>query len=174
MTTIEPLTPEHFALVAQWLSNPDINQWLTSDWRDRVVDPVVVGVAVRNKRNKLFIVRCDQELCGLVALADWDAIDHTAVVWYVLGLAALGGRGVITDAVRQLIRLAFQELGIEALHAWIVEDNERSRRVLEKTGFRESGRFRRAALHKGRRLDRVYFDLTACDQPWKPSPFETH
>ena len=99
-----------------------------------------------------------------MALADWDAVDRIAMVWYLLGVPAFSGRGVITDALGQLVRLAFQELGIEALHAWIMEDNSRSRGVLERTGFQESGRLRLATSHKGRRMDRVYFDLIALDR----------
>jgi RimJ/RimL family protein N-acetyltransferase len=164
LTGIEPLAPEHFATVAGWLSKPEINQWLTSEWRDRVIDPTVIGVAVRNKRNRFFLVRHDGAPCGLVALADWDAVDKVAMVWYVLGEPALGGRGVITEALRELVRAAFDTLGIESLHAWIMADNDRSRRVLEKNGFREAGRFRLATVHNGRRLDRIYLDLPRQDR----------
>jgi RimJ/RimL family protein N-acetyltransferase len=163
LTGIEPLTPEHFATVAEWLSKPEINQWLTSEWRDRVIDPTLIGVAVRNKRNRFFLVRSDGVPCGLVALADWDATDKIAMIWYALGDPASGGRGVITQAVRLLVRVALDALDIEALYAWIVADNERSRSVLEKNGFRDAGRLRLAAVHNGRRLDRVYFDLTRQD-----------
>ena len=163
MVGIEPLTPEYFATVAEWLSKPEINQWLTSEWRDRVVDPTLIGMAVRKKSNRWFLVRSDGAPCGLVALADWDAVDRTAMIWYALGDPASGGHGVITEAVGQLARAAFETLGIEALHAWIVEDNQRSRRVLEKNGFREAGRLRKATLHNGCRLDRIYLDLTRQD-----------
>jgi RimJ/RimL family protein N-acetyltransferase len=161
---IEPLTPEYFATVAGWLSKPEINQWLTAEWRDRAIDPTLIGVAVRNKRNRFFLVRSDGVPCGLVALADWDAVDKIAMIWYALGDPASGGRGAITQAIRELVRTAFDTLGIEALHAWIMEDNERSRRVLEKNGFRKTGRLRLAAVHNSRRLDRVYFDLTRQDR----------
>lgn len=163
MTSIEPLTPPYFGLVAEWLSNAGINQWLTSEWRDRAVDPIVIGIATRNRRNKFFLVRCGDEPCGLTALADLDTFDRVAMVWYALGVAAFAGRGVITEALRQMAGLAFNELKILALHAWIMEDNVRSRRVLEKTGFREAGRLRAATLHCDRRVDRVYFDLTPSD-----------
>jgi len=73
LIAIEPLAPDHFEEVARWLSNGEINQWLASEWRGRSIDPVVISVAVRNKRNRLFLVRCDGNPCGLVALADWDA-----------------------------------------------------------------------------------------------------
>lgn len=160
MIGIEPLTPEFHATVAGWLSKPEINQWLTAEWRDRAIDSTLIGIAVRNKRNRFFLVRSAGVPCGLVALADWDAVDKIAMIWYVLGDPASGGRGVISEGVRELVATAFNTLGIEALHAWIMEDNERSRKVLEKNAFRETGRLRLAAVHNGRRLDRVYFDRT--------------
>ncbi len=163
MIGIEPLMAVHFATVAEWLSKPEINQWLTSEWRDRVIDPTLIGVAVRNKRNRFFMVRSDGVPCGLVALADWDVIDRIAMIWYALGDPASGGRGIMTQAVQVLVRTAFDSLGIQALHAWIMEDNERSRRVLEKNGFREAGRLRVATVHNGSRFDRVYFDRTRQD-----------
>jgi RimJ/RimL family protein N-acetyltransferase len=161
---IEPLTAEYFATVAQWLSKSEINRWLTSEWRDRVIDPTLIAMAVRNKRNRFFLVRSGGEPCGVVALADWDPIDKIAMVWYVLGNPEAGSRGVTSTAVQALVDLAFQTLGIEALHAWIIEGNEPSRRVLEKNGFREAGRLRHAAVHNRRRVDRLYFDLIREDR----------
>jgi RimJ/RimL family protein N-acetyltransferase len=159
LTVIEPLAPEHFGTVATWLSKPEIHQWLASEWRDRPIDATLVGIAVRNKRSRFFLVRSGGEPCGLVALADIDAGDQIAMIWYVLGDAALGGRGVITQAVGELTRVAFQTMDLKALYAWIMEDNLRSRRVLEKNGFREAGRLRGATVQSSRRADRVYFDL---------------
>ena len=170
MTAIEPLTHEHFGLIAEWLSKPEVNRWLTSEWRDRVIDPILIGVTVRNKRNRLFLVRCDGVPCGFVALADLDVVDKVATIWYVLGDPSTGGRGVITEALRLLVRVAFDELEMEALNGWIVEDNDRSRRVLEKNGFREAGRLRRAVFRDGQRFDRIYYDLTR--QDLDPGPAE--
>ena len=163
MTAIEPLTAEYFAMAAQWLSNPEVNQWLSGEWRDQVVEPRMIGIAARNKRGRLFLIRSDGQPCGLVALTDWDSADGIAMVWGVLGDPAFGGRGVFTEALGQLVRMAFQEFHIEAVHAWIMEDNVRSRRVVQKLGFHEQGRLRSAACRNGRRVDRVYFDLTRQD-----------
>src|ERR1039458_9569901 len=65
--TIEPLATADFPIVAQWLSEPQTNQWLSSDWRGRTVDPTLIGVAVRNRKNRFYLVRCDGQACGLVA-----------------------------------------------------------------------------------------------------------
>jgi RimJ/RimL family protein N-acetyltransferase len=163
LITLAPLGHSSFGIVAEWLSNPDINQWLTSDWRQRAIDPVVIGIAVRNKRNKFFLVQSEEIPCGLVALSDLDLTDEIALVWYVLGTHGLSGRGIMTEALRQLVELAFREFGIKALHAWIIEENLRSRRVLEKNGFREAGRLREAVFRNGHQMDRIYFDLTRSD-----------
>ena len=160
MTTIEELTPDDFSQVAEWLSDPANNRWLTSDWRNREVTHVLVGLAVRNKKNRLFLVRADGRPCGLVALADIDPGDRTAMIWYLLGEKSLAGRGIVTQAVKHLAEAAFGDLGLSSLYAWLMADNLSSRRVLEKAGFREVGYIRRATCSAGQQVDRIYFDLT--------------
>jgi RimJ/RimL family protein N-acetyltransferase len=157
---IEPLSPEHFETVARWLDNPSVNQWLSSEWRGRAIEPALIGIATRNKRNRLFLVRSHGVGCGIVALADLDVVDRVAMIWYALGDPLSGGAGVTTAAVGLLARIAFDSLDLEALNAWIIDGNEPSRRVLLKNGFQESGRLRNAAVRDGARVDRIYFDLT--------------
>lgn len=161
MTTITPLQPEHFELVAAWLSRPEINQWLTPDWRGREATPSILAIAMRNRRNRMFLVLHEQTPCGLVALADIDTADRVAMPWYLLGDQRFSRRGVITQAVQLVNRIAFGEMALASLYAWIMEGNIASRRVLEKAGFREVGRLRKAANHNGQQVDRVYFDLVA-------------
>ena len=161
LTVIRELTPHHFHLVAEWLSNPEINCWLTGDWRDKAATSTRVAMLVRNKRNRVFLVHFNDQPCGLAALADIDDADKTAMVWYFLGDSTLSGRGITATAVKQLAAISFRQMGLSSLYAWVVEDNQASKRVLIKAGFREVGRIRRATLSRGRRVDRVYFDLVA-------------
>jgi ribosomal-protein-alanine N-acetyltransferase len=49
------------------------------------------------------------------------------------------GRGVMTAALRELMRFGFFELGLHRLEANIMPRNVRSRRVLEKCGFAKVG-----------------------------------
>jgi [ribosomal protein S5]-alanine N-acetyltransferase len=163
MTTIEDVLPEHFELLAGWLSIPDINRWLTQEWRGRLVTPVTLAMAVRNKRNRLFLIRNDGRPCGLTALADIDAQDATAMVWYCLGESSQSRRGIVSSALAQLIAKAFGNFGLVSLYAWAMEDNVASIGVLRKVGFREVGRIRKAASSFGKQVDRVYFDLVPED-----------
>lgn len=163
MVTIEPLAPSEFDSVARWLSVPGVNQWLSGEWRNAEPNARLIAAAVRNPRNRFFLTRHEGNAAGLVALSNIEEFDKTAMIWYVLGRQDLGGRGISTEAVRQLARLVFTEMELVSLHAWVMEANVASRRVLQKAGFKEAGRLRDASFFNGHQVDRIYFDLIASD-----------
>ena len=67
------------------------------------------------------------------------------------------GRGVMTEAVRQLCREAFGRFGILRIFAEPFDSNLGSRRVLEKAGFTCEGTMRNGVFKNGRVLSyRVY------------------
>ena len=45
------------------------------------------------------------------------------------------GRGLMAEVVEELIRYGFEELGLNAIWCAHYKENQRSRRVIEKTGF---------------------------------------
>jgi len=174
MTTLEVLVPRDFENVATWLSSPDINRWLIPEWRDKEVSASIVAIAVRNSRNRLFLVKHGGVPCGLAALADIEPIDRTAMVWYLLGDARLSGRGITSAAVEQLVHYAFRELRLLSLYAWTMEDNAASQRVLRKVGFSVAGRLRQSASVAGRQVDRIFFDLVADEFHSEREPTPDH
>jgi len=165
VTTIEQLQADDLSLVATWLSRNEINRWLTTEWRNRVASTTLLAIAMRNPKNRLFLIRCNGQACGLVALADIDVADATGMIWYVLGEPGFARNGIASEAVRQLVRKSFQELKLQSLYAWIMEDNVASAKLLHKVGFREVGRIRQAASSNRQQVDRIYFDLIAAECP---------
>ena len=158
--TIEPITAPAFEVVATWLSDPEINRWLSSEWRGRSVTPTVIAMAVRNSKI-IYLVRRFGRQCGLTALADIDLCDRTAMVWYFLAAKDLSGLGIVSAGVRAMVGAAFHELRLESLYAWVMEDNLGSIAVLRAVGFQQAGRIRRATNSAGHQVDRIYFDLLA-------------
>lgn len=74
------------------------------------------------------------------------------------GVAMLGywldeacwGRGLMTEAARVVVGYGFSQLGLEMVTATCYPHNERSRRVLERLGFRFEGVIHRAVQdHRG-------------------------
>ncbi|MCU6763308.1 Putative ribosomal N-acetyltransferase YdaF [uncultured Roseburia sp.] len=59
---------------------------------------------------------------------------NEAEIGYWIGVP-YWGKGLIPEAVRELVRYAFQELGLVRLWCGYFDGNEQSRRVQEKCGF---------------------------------------
>lgn len=158
-----PIAPEHFSLVAAWLSNPEINRWLIAEWRGRTVDPSILAMVVRSRKNVLRVALHDGRPCAITGLYDIEPADRCAAIWGLMGDRTLEGKGVMSRALAAMCREGFDHLHLNNIYGWIMECNERSRRLAERVGFREIGRMRGAAVFEGRTVDRVYVDLTPAD-----------
>jgi RimJ/RimL family protein N-acetyltransferase len=73
---------------------------------------------------------------GLVvgAASNHDLPDNEAEIGYWIGVP-FWGRGYVTEATRELIRHAFEDLGVETLWCSYFDGNDSSRRITEKCGF---------------------------------------
>lgn len=63
------------------------------------------------------------------------------------------GMGYGSEALRQIVEMAFGEMRLERLEARIYKGNVASRRIFEKNGFLLEGTLRRVALKRGVFLD---------------------
>jgi ribosomal-protein-alanine N-acetyltransferase len=70
-----------------------------------------------------------------------------------------GGRGLATAAVRDIVRVAFDDLGLHRVQAGTLRDNVRSQRVLERAGFARFGVAEAYLKIAGRWQDHVLFQL---------------
>ena len=68
------------------------------------------------------------------AAANLPLLEEEAELGYWIGVP-LWGRGLIPEAADELIRHAFEELGLETLWCGFFDGNEQSRRVQAKCGF---------------------------------------
>jgi RimJ/RimL family protein N-acetyltransferase len=58
-------------------------------------------------------------------------------------IPAYGGRGYATEAAAACVTYAFETLGIDVLYSYTTPANIPSRRVAEKIGMKEAGRFQK-------------------------------
>jgi RimJ/RimL family protein N-acetyltransferase len=77
-------------------------------------------------------------VCGLPRL-DWNVPKFEIGYWC---RTRFTGRGYVTEAVRAVTALAFDRLGAARVEVRCDEANERSRRVIERCGFRLEGALR--------------------------------
>jgi ribosomal-protein-alanine N-acetyltransferase len=79
---------------------------------------------------------------------------------YVLAQDAWG-KGLMVEACREVLRFAFDGLGLQMVSVYHYSWNRQSQRVIEKLDFRREGTFRMASIRfDGRVLDDVCYSMT--------------
>ena len=68
-------------------------------------------------------------------------------------------RGYATEAVREVVRYAFEELHLHRVQAWVFANNAASQRVLEKVGFTYEGALREKVAWGDARVDDNIYGL---------------
>ena len=75
------------------------------------------------------------------------------------------GKGYMTEAVSEVIRYGFTELGLNRIEATVDTRNTSSFRLLERVGFRREGLLRQRHYYRGSYQDELYYGLLKLD--WK-------
>ena len=78
-------------------------------------------------------------IAGLIRIAIDGVARERGNVGYSLDLD-FQGRGYATEALQEVVRLGFEELGLDRIDAAVDTRNERSWKVLERAGFRRRNR----------------------------------
>jgi [ribosomal protein S5]-alanine N-acetyltransferase len=108
---------------------------------------------------------CEQsgDLVGAMTLSNIRrGVSEAATLGYWIG-ERFSGQGYGTRGVRAITRHGFEALGLHRIEAACVPDNIRSRRVLEKSGFRLEGTARAYLKINGVWRDHLLFGLLADD-----------
>ncbi|HEV7756175.1 MAG TPA: GNAT family N-acetyltransferase [Mycobacteriales bacterium] len=103
------------------------------------------------------------EVAGSVAVWVESPATRLGNLGYALG-PGHRGRGLATRAVTLLARWAFEEAGLERVHAGAAVANTGSRRVLERAGFRYEGVLRSYLPHAVGRQDVALYSLLPTDR----------
>lgn len=111
-----------------------------------------------------FIFReTDNALVGGCTLSNVNrGVQQFCTLGYWAG-APFAGQGYVTKAVRALIPYVFEELKLHRLQAACMPENERSKAVLRRCGFREEGYARGLLRINGVWRDHVQFAILRDD-----------
>lgn len=93
-----------------------------------------------------------EQILGLATLADIDWVVRSAEFHIMVG-PRTQGQGVGTYAIREMLRHAFSDLGLNRVELTVLESNSRARSIYEKEGFALEGTLRAAAWKNGRYED---------------------
>jgi RimJ/RimL family protein N-acetyltransferase len=159
-----PDSSELLQLVAGWLADKDNYQWLDFGDGRQLVTPEWLKIGMQRGTYVLRVFTSDvtDAPIGVVGLTNVSRHFKTANVWVVLGDRTHAGQGYASRATSKMLTLGFTELGLQAIHTWIVEHNP-SIHVARRVGFKSIGTQRQCHIIDGRAYDRLWFDVLASE-----------
>jgi RimJ/RimL family protein N-acetyltransferase len=101
-----------------------------------------------------FVVEVDGEFAGQVTVMDEDTLARHAEIGIVLRADARG-RGIGSEALRQVVRFCFVRRNLRRVHAIVLATNLASLGACRKAGFVEEGRRREHAWVRGEYVDEI-------------------
>jgi len=139
----------------KWLNDPGVRHYLSmylplsraqaEEWFER---------QLKNERARVFAIETmEGEHIGNIGLHDISWKDRCAELGIFIGESDFWGQGYGTDAIRTLLRLAFQEMGLHRVSLRVFDFNPRAIRCYQKCGFRQEGCLREAHFTEGRYHD---------------------
>ncbi|GGA70095.1 GNAT family N-acetyltransferase [Ornithinibacillus halotolerans] len=133
-----PISVDDFTEVLKW--SRDQAFCLANDWeldrdREELYDWWLRCVKLNETNFKRIGIECNSRLIGYADLANIN--ETSAEIGIAIGESTLWGKGIGTYALQHFINYASNLFYISTFHAETHETNLRSRKMLEKVGFKE-------------------------------------
>lgn len=176
--TLRPVSKDDFEALWQIRRQESVGRWMGATSQE--FDEFAEFIGNDERMGKTLVIERDGVLIGDLMLAPEDPWAQVEVVDQAKGTQAeigwcidpaIEGNGYATEAVRELVRICFEELGFRRLVALCFAANEPSWRLMERLGMRREAHTVKESLHRsGEWLDGLSYALLA--EEWVPAPAE--
>jgi len=112
----------------------------------------------------VFTLKRDDTAIGSFCFWNFDPDFRTAEIGYELH-PAHWGRGLMAEAIPPILGYGFSRLGLHRVEACPLADNEPSKKLLLKLGFKYEGNLRQRVFFRGHHYDQLYYGLLREDWP---------
>lgn len=168
---LAPLRTEDAPLLFEWINNRDLVV-LNSSYKPIHEDNHRAWFEHMRGRKDVAIFgirRHDDRLIGSCQLLAIDPLQRTAELQIRIADGSDRGQGHGTEAVRLLLRHAFDDLDLRRVQLHVFSGNEAALRCYEKAGFIREGLLRQAAYIDGVLRDVVVMGILRDDLPSDPT-----
>ncbi len=151
--------PGNLPTVLRWYADPELARLTRYSLRPMPHDEVERFFQTRLLSTESVAygihVRETGRLVGLTTFSSLDPDNGSVLLHITIGETDTWGKGYGTEAVRLMLWLAFERIGLHRVGLSVFAFNERAIRSYEKAGFRIEGRLREAISRDGRFWDEI-------------------
>lgn len=148
-----------------------LKEWL--GWLDNIQTVEDTAENIQSRLNEVlenrghpisFAIIYNGEIAGTIGFGRIDQRNRTGVIGYWLG-EQFQGRGIMSKSIEFLIGYGFNELQLNRIEIHVASENEKSRAIPERYGFKKEGVIRQAEFLYDHYVDHVLYGLLVED--WK-------
>ena len=122
----------------------DAELWINFVEKSRIEEGILKHWAVKNKTDGL--------IGGIGFHSKYGKHSHKDEIGYWLG-KPFWNNSIMTDVVKKICTIGFSEFNLTRIEATVFVNNDASKRVLEKSGFRREGTLKNYHYKDGELLD---------------------
>lgn len=149
----------------EWMHDEELVRHFAANFADKTVSDceAFIRAAAEDEHNRNWAI-CNEEdeYLGTVSLKRIDRKNGTAEYAIAMRKCALG-TGASHYGTREVLKIAFEELGLNRVYLNVLEENVRANRFYEKIGFVYEGTFREHLYVNGAYRNLKWFALTKRD-----------
>jgi diamine N-acetyltransferase len=165
---LRALEPSDVDRTRQWHNDAGLYATLINPFRyvSRAAEEEWIRQKAAYSRTEIQLAICLKEgdrHIGNVNLTEIDWIARHGFLGIFIGETQYQSQGYGQQAVRLMLRHAFDDLGLHRAYLVVFDDNSRAIRAYEKCGFAIEGRLRQHAYKRGQFRDLVLMGICAGD-----------
>ncbi|HOI29253.1 MAG TPA: GNAT family protein [Melioribacteraceae bacterium] len=103
-------------------------------------------------------LKSEKKVIGGISIRKWNDKNRCADIGYVLS-PKYWNRGIITEAIKRVIRFGFEVLNANRIEAHCDEENIPSFRAMEKAGMRYEGTLKDKVFLKGKFINIKFYSI---------------
>ncbi|WP_404429641.1 GNAT family N-acetyltransferase [Sutcliffiella horikoshii] len=144
--------------ILDWVNNPEL-KYLTGTVYpiSEVEHEKWFENKLTEKVNKVFgiVEKNNSDLLGVIGFNNTDLINRCTELYVYIGDDRYWGKGLGTDAVKSMVKFAFDELNLHRVSLVVFSYNTRAIKAYEKVGFVKEGIMRNSVYKAGEYHDKV-------------------
>ena len=139
---LRPMRPDDLESIVRWTTDPEIRELLEGEYPEEPTEGRLWYQKTRSdRRTRQFIIEAEDGIAiGDIALGEISWRAREAELRIRIGEKAYWNQGYGTEAVQELVRYAFEDLGLNRVYLRVFTFNRRAIRCYVKSGFRAEGR----------------------------------
>lgn len=157
---LRPLRAEDAPLMLEWMQEPTIARFFRFDAASMTEEKCLAFIASANTEENCrhyAIADENDEYLGTISLKD---IAGGRAEYAISTRKCAHGTGAAMQATREILRIAFEELGLATVFLNVLAENERANAFYRKAGFRFTHREEKAVEIRGEQKDLYWYVIT--------------